>query len=85
MSLAYIELTVQDIRKAAYVLGDICALSNFRILGEDKIRIYDQGAATKELAKALALHDVDVMSIGKKSETLEDYFLKLTGEVQEHV
>lgn len=85
MSLAYIELTVQDIRKAAYVLGDICALSNFRILGEDKIRIYDQGAATKDLAKALALHDVDVMSIGKKSETLEDYFLKLTGEVQEHV
>lgn len=84
MSLAYIELSVSDIRKAAYILGETCALANFRIFGEDKIRVYDQSAATKDLAKALALNDVEVTSIGKKTETLEDYFLKLTGEARDH-
>ena len=84
MSLSYIELSVSDVRKAAYLLTENCGITNFKIL-EDKIRIYDPGASTKELTKALALGDVDVTSIGKKAETLEDYFLKLTGEAKGHV
>ena len=31
--------------------------------------------------KALTLADVQVLAIGQKAETLEDYFLKLTVEV----
>ena len=84
MSLSYIELSVLDVRKAAYLLTENCGITNLKIL-EDKIRIYDPGASTKELTKALALGDVDVTSIGKKAETLEDYFLKLTGEAKGHV
>ena len=84
MSLSYIELSVLDVRKAAYLLTENCGITNFKIL-EDKMRIYDPGASTKELTKALALGDVDVTSIGKKAETLEDYFLKLTGEAKGHV
>ncbi len=84
MSLSYIELSVLDVRKAAYLLTENCGITNFKIL-EDKIRIYDPGASTKELTKALALGDVDMTSIGKKAETLEDYFLKLTGEAKGHV
>ena len=59
-------------------------LQNVKILDSGKIRIYDHAASTKQLTKILALNDVDVVSIGKKSETLEDYFLKLTGEVKYH-
>lgn len=84
MSLSYIELSVLDVRKAAYLLTENCGITNFKIL-EDKIRIYDPGASTKELTKALALGDVGATSIGKKAETLEDYFLKLTGEAKGHV
>ena len=40
--------------------------------------------STQQLTKILALNDIEVVSIGKKSETLEDYFLKLTGEVKYH-
>ena len=54
------------------------------ILDSGKIRIYDHAASTQQLTKILALNDVEVVSIGKKSETLEDYFLKLTGEVKYH-
>ena len=38
--------------------------------------------STQDLSKTLALNDVEVISLGKKAETLEDYFLKMTGEVE---
>lgn len=83
MSLAYIELTVANPQKAAYVLSEKLGLSNFKIIENNKIRIYDQHISTQELSKAMALNDVEVTALGKQSETLEDYFLKTTAEVKQ--
>lgn len=83
MSLAYIELTVANPKKAAYVLSEKLGLSNFKIIENNKIRIYDQHISTQELSKAMALNDVEVTALGKQSETLEDYFLKMTAEVKQ--
>ena len=82
MSLAYIELTVANPKKAAYVLSEKLGLSNFKIIENNKIRIYDQHISTQELSKTMALNDVEVTALGKQSETLEDYFLKMTAEVK---
>ena len=82
MSLAYIELTVANPQKAAYVLSEKLGLSNFKIIENNKIRIYDQHISTQELSKAMVLNDVEVTALGKQSETLEDYFLKMTAEVK---
>ena len=84
MNLNYVELSVTDEKRAAYVLTEKLGLQNFKILDSGKIRIYGHAASTQQLTKILALNDVEVVSIGKKSETLEDYFLKLTGEVKYH-
>ena len=84
MNLNYVEISVTNEKWAAYVLTDKLGLQNFKILDSGKIRIYDHAASTQQLTKTLALNDVEVLSIGKKSETLEDYFLKLTGEVKYH-
>ena len=84
MNLNYVELSVTDEKRAAYVLTEKLGLQNFKILDSGKIRIYDHAASTQQLTKILALNDVEIVSIGKKSETLEDYFLKLTGEVKYH-
>ena len=83
MSLAYIELTVANPKKAAYVLSEKLGLRNFKIIENNKIRIYDQHISTQELSKAMALNDVEVTALGKQSETLEDYFLKMTAEVKQ--
>lgn len=83
MSLAYIELTVANPKKAAYVLSEKLGLSSFKIIENNKIRIYDQHISTQELSKAMALNDVEVTALGKQSETLEDYFLKMTAEVKQ--
>lgn len=80
MSLAYIELSVENPERAAYVLADKLGLSNFKVIDGGMIRIYDNHVTTEEIAKTLALNEVAVRSLGRKAETLEDYFLKLTTE-----
>lgn len=80
MNTAYIELSVGNTKRAAYVLSDQLELGNFKIVDEHNIRIYDGKVTTKVISKALAMNDVEIHSIGSKSETLEDYFLKMTGE-----
>ncbi len=85
MSLAYVELSVTNTKKAAYVLSEKLHLTNFKITGDGQIRIYETCVSTQEIAKALAENDVPVAALGKKAETLEDYFLKMTAEVKSDV
>lgn len=82
MSLAYVELSVLNTKQAAYVLSEKLGLDNFKIIEDGKIRIYDSSVSAQELSKVLALNEVEVTALGKKSETLEDYFLKMTAEVK---
>lgn len=84
-NLNYVEISVTDEKKSAYVLAEMLKLHNFKVFDNGKIRIYDHSVSTQQLTKTLALNDVEVMGIGKKAETLEDYFLKLTGEGNDHV
>lgn len=80
MNTAYIELSTSDTKRAAYVLADKLGLHNFKITSEQSIRIYDSQITANVMTKALAQNDVEIRSIGQKSENLEDYFLKLTEE-----
>ena len=80
MNTTYIELSTHDTKKAAYLLADKLELSNFKIIDENNIRIYDGQITTNDISKVLALNEVEISTIGKKAESLEDYFLKLTEE-----
>ena len=80
MSLAYTELSVPDQKKAAYVLAEKLGMTNFKIVGDGQIRIYDTRVSAQELSEVLVLNGVSVAALGKKAETLEDYFLKMTEE-----
>lgn len=82
MSTAYIELSSKDIKKAAYVLTEKLGLSNFKIIDTNKIRVYETGIAPYKISKTMMENGVELDSIKKESETLEDYFLKLTTEVR---
>ncbi len=82
ISLAYVELSVVNTKKAAYVLSEKLHLTNFKIIEDGQIRIYDNRVSTQELSKVLTLNDVEIIALGRKAETLEDYFLKMTAEVK---
>ncbi|MBU3877221.1 ABC transporter ATP-binding protein [Faecalicatena sp. AGMB00832] len=81
MNLNYIELTVLDTKRAAFILTEKLELMNFKIMENGKIRIYDQKATPQKISKMLAQNDVEMSAISKKTESLEDYFLKKTAEV----
>lgn len=81
-NLSYVELTVNNPKRASYVLADKLALTNFKILDDGIIRIYDQRVLSQNLSRELTLQDVEVRTIVQKTETLEDYFLKMTSEVE---
>ena len=78
---AYIELAVEDTKKAAYVLAEKMQLSNFKIVNDSGIRIYEQGVTTQKISRELMANDVEIASISQHTETLEDYFLKITSAV----
>lgn len=80
MSLAYIELTTTDTERAACVMNDKLGLTNFKILENGEVRIYDVSVSMQELSKTLALNDVAVTALGRKTDNLENYFLKITAE-----
>lgn len=80
MNAACIEISVDDTKKAAYILSDKMNLHNFKVMDHSGIRIYDMSAETQKIARELLLGGVELASVTKHTQSLEDYFLKLTGE-----
>lgn len=73
----YIELLTTDCRKASYVLEHKLQTTQFKVVSDSLIRIYDSTRSQAELSKQLILNDVEIMAINRKSHSLEDYFMTL--------
>ena len=76
-NMEYIEVTTKDCTKAAFILENDLHISNFKIIDNTFIRIYDLKLSQKEISKALILKNVEIEAISRKNNTLEDYFLNL--------
>lgn len=77
MNTEYIEVETKECKKATYLLENTLKIQNFKVIGEDRIRIYEGSITQSELSKCLILNDVNIESITKKTASLEEYFLKL--------
>lgn len=75
----YISLQVDDAARAAALLEQM-DITNFCVLDKEFIRIYDSDISGKALSKALIENGVGLESLGRKQDTLEDYFFRLTEE-----
>ncbi|MEH7462091.1 ABC transporter ATP-binding protein [Bacillus thuringiensis] len=73
----YIEVAVQDVKRAAYMLENKLCLTNYKIMSENMIRIYDMTATQQAISKTLIMNDIAIDSINKKHSSLEEYFLNL--------
>ena len=73
----YISLQVDDTAKAVALLKQI-GIANFNVLDKEFIRIYDSNISGKALSKALIESGIGLESLGRKHDTLEDYFFQLT-------
>ena len=79
-NLSYIELVVNNVKQAAYVLSEKLHVGNFKVMDNAVIRIYDARTSTQELSKQMVVNNVSIESLSKKNDTLEDFFLKMTRE-----
>ena len=75
----YISLQVDDVAHAATLLEQM-DITNFSVLDQEFIRIYDSNISGKVLSTALIESGVGLESLGRKQDTLEDYFFQLTEE-----
>lgn len=75
----YISLQVDDVARAATVLERM-GITNFTVMDKAFLRIYGTDMAGKDLSKALVENGVGLESLGRKQDTLEDYFFQLTEE-----
>lgn len=77
----YVEVKVQNIKKALYILEQNLGIRNFKMIDQQLIRIYETAVTQQEISKALILNDIGIESINKKHSSLEEYFLNsMNGE-----
>lgn len=82
-SLAYLELKTSDSIRAAWILSDQMHVSNFKQMDDGILRIYDSGISSSEIARQFTKHQVKIQGLSEIRESLEDYFLSITGEQRE--
>ena len=75
----YISLQVDDVTHAAALLEKM-GITNFSVVDKEFIRIYGSDISDKALSKALIENGIGLESLGRKHDTLEDYFFQLTEE-----
>lgn len=75
----YISLQVDDVARAAALL-EAMEIQNFSVTDSAFIRIYGTDISGKTLSKTMVENGVGVESLGRRQDTLEDYFFWLTEE-----
>lgn len=77
MNTDYIEIRCSDVKKAVYVLREKLAITNFKVMEDSRIRIYDIAQGQAEISKQLIMNGVNVEEMNRKNHSLEDYFMNL--------
>ena len=70
----FIEIVVDDVKKAAALIEQEWNTSNFAVISDHMIRLYEPELSGKELSALLVGNGVGLESLGRKQNTLENYF-----------
>lgn len=73
-----VELHVNDVEAASVILKNM-GINNFKIIDERHIHIFEQMDNTGKITMTLSKADVEVIEIMIKNESLEDFYLNMTG------
>lgn len=77
--LEYLEIKTSEITRATYVFTECLNISNFKVLNNNLIRVYTKEATSREIMKALTENQIEIQGFHSQTESLEEYFLKVTG------
>ncbi|MBA4536348.1 ABC transporter ATP-binding protein [Bacillus aquiflavi] len=77
MHSEYIEVVVDNVKNASFLLEHELKLTNFKIIDKRKIHIFEPHITQQELSRVLIVNEVAIDGISKKTTSLEDYFFEL--------
>ena len=75
-----IVITTDDTKKAAATLESKLNITDYKVISENEIRIYDENAKTEILNKTLFQNEINVTGIHESGVSLEEYFKQLVRE-----
>lgn len=76
----HLELKVSDEKKAAVLLEQKLGIADYHVVEPGVIRVYERLSESGVLNRTLVSNGVDVRELVLKRDSLEDYFLRITGE-----
>jgi ABC-2 type transport system ATP-binding protein len=75
----YISIEMDDVPLGATVLERELNTTNFKVVGDGKVYLYDYTHDVPAVAKALQKNNILVTHIALSEQTLEEYYLNVTG------
>lgn len=75
----YIEIKVDDDRRAAYVLEQKLGVTDYLVAGPGILHLYERLGESAKVNSTLANNGIGVKESVLSGDSLEDYFLKITG------
>jgi bacitracin transport system ATP-binding protein len=79
----FLEFTVSDAKRAAWVLEERCGVREYAVLEEGVVRVYDGFDRAAEINRAFVEAGLEVAGSRLSEENLEDHFVKLTGSADD--
>jgi ABC-2 type transport system ATP-binding protein len=77
-----IEIKAKNAEEVIPVLKKL-GIKNFKLIDSEHVSVYEQVENCSEIGKALFTSGVDISEISVKAESLENYYMKITGEGEE--
>lgn len=77
-SRSYIEIKANDDKKASFLLEKM-KITDYKVVEQGVIRVYEKLNESSAFNRMLSENGVEVSEISVMNDTLEDYFLQLTG------
>lgn len=74
---SYIEIEVDNVEKASYVLEELLKIKDFLIVSDGIIRIFDLSKSGMEISNIFIANGIGIEKIQKKETSLEEYFFNV--------
>lgn len=75
-------LKTDNSKKAAPVIEEKLNISDYKVIDNNEIRIYDSKIKIENITKVLVENNIAISGIYEYSVSLEDYFKSLVGEAE---
>lgn len=84
MTNQYIEIHVNDVKKALLIFDEVLGLTNTKIINDQVFRVYGDDYNIQALSDLLTSRGIQLDGIHRKHQSLEEYFLNITKEAGIH-